>query len=157
MFKNTNPYTLRTEVIVGTPYYFVSFKDGQADFHEIEISSELYNEFRSFENQDKREQNFFERHIERSELTDATLNKRAINIPADMLKSIKEILFDKDYSIAFWKTVGTLPVAQRRRLLLYYEYELTYKEIARVEGCTTRAVEYSIAKARKKIIEKFNN
>jgi hypothetical protein len=30
MFDNTNPYTLRTEIVEGITHYYVSFSDGQA-------------------------------------------------------------------------------------------------------------------------------
>jgi len=42
MFDNTNPYTLRTEIIEGIMHYYVSFKDGQAIPRETEVSRPVY-------------------------------------------------------------------------------------------------------------------
>lgn len=47
--------------------------------------------------------------------------------------------------------IDGLPFIQRRRFLLRYEMDMTYERIARVEGCTSRAVQHSVDIARKKI------
>ena len=147
MFDKNNPYTLRVEEINDDTHYYVSFRDGQADFHETEIDFELYKAFREFEKHDERQKNFFRRHVEHSELTDETLNKRAM-CPS---KSIEEQICDNERSAAFWAAVGKLPQIQRRRFLLYYDCELTYEQIAEMEGCTFQAVAKSVAAVEEKI------
>ena len=149
MFDKNNPYTLRVEEINNCIHYYVSFRDGQADFQETEINFELYSAFREFEKCDGRQKNFFRRHIEHSELTEATLNKRAI-CPS---KSIEEHICDNEFSTAFWAEVGRLPQVQRRRFLLYYECEFTYEKIAEMEGCKRQPVTRSIERAREKILK----
>lgn len=44
-----------------------------------------------------------------------------------------------------------LPAVQLRRLLMHAVAQLPVKEIARREGCSERAVKYSLAKARKRM------
>ena len=52
------------------------------------------------------------------------------------------------------KAVSKLPEVQRRRLNLYFFGELTYEQIAKMEGCKYQAVQCSI-KAAIKAIKKF--
>ena len=40
--------------------------------------------------------------------------------------------------------IDALPEIQRRRLTMYYFGELTYEQIAEMEGCTKRAVKFSV-------------
>ena len=151
MFDKNNPYTLRVEEINDDTHYYVSFRDGQADFHETEIDFELYNAFREFEKHDERQKNFFRRHVEHSDIREETLNKRAIYLP----KGIEECVCDDERSTAFWLAVNELPEIQKRRFLLHYDDELTYEQISKIEGCSTRAIEYSVAIAKKKVAEKI--
>lgn len=48
------------------------------------------------------------------------------------------------------KTIDSLPEIQRRRFLLYYEYDYNYYEIGAMENCTAQAVRRSVIIARKK-------
>ncbi len=49
--------------------------------------------------------------------------------------------------------LAQLPAVQLRRLLMHAVAQLSVKEIARREGCSERAVKYSLARARKKMRE----
>ena len=56
------------------------------------------------------------------------------------------------------KAISKLPETQRRRLLLYFFGELSYEQIAKLEGCTKMAVKGSVdiaLKKLKKLFEKF--
>lgn len=44
----------------------------------------------------------------------------------------------------FWKAIGELSDVQRKRLLLYYDYGFSLKEIAFIENCPIHVIEYSI-------------
>ena len=46
-----------------------------------------------------------------------------------------------------------LPAVQLRRLLMHAVAQLSVKEIARREGCSERAVKYSLARARRRMRE----
>ena len=43
------------------------------------------------------------------------------------------------------KAVDRLPEIQRRRFLLYYEYEFNFYQIAAMEHCTASAIQKSVA------------
>lgn len=49
--------------------------------------------------------------------------------------------------------LSQLPAVQLRRLLMHAVAQLSIREIARREGCSERAVKYSLARARKRMKE----
>lgn len=151
MLRSTYPYTLRTEVVEGITRYFVSFKDGQAIPHEIEVSETLYQEFDAFRRDEKRQRTSCERHIEQSELFDGTLYDRAFRKP----DSVDDIVIRRGRMEVYRRAVAELPDIQRRRFVLYYEHGLTYREIGSMEGCCVTAVGSSVNIARAKIIKKL--
>jgi len=156
MFDNTNPYTLRTEIVEGIMHYFVSFKDGQAVLRETEVSRPVYLEFLRFVKRERNIRRWDERHIEQSELSDETLYKRALHPP----KSVEETVFDSQRDERLRQAVAELPEIQRRRFVLYHEFGLTYEQIAEIEGCKRQPVTRSIQRAEEKIreaIKNFNN
>ena len=87
-----------------------------------------------------------------SELTEATLNERAFykqtNLDEMVLRNMEcELLH---------KAISKLPEVQKRRLLLYFFGDMTYEQIAKMEGCTKRAVKFSVDIAIEKLKKNFN-
>ena len=148
-----NIYTLREEFVEGKMRFFISFKDGENVLHEVETTPAVYSEFTVFRKINRNLQSFDERHREYSELTDETLNRRATK----MLKSVEEIIVDRECLKLLQKAIAELPEIQRRRFLLYFEYEMTYAKIGRLEGCSATSVKGSIDIARRKVVEKLKN
>ena len=91
--------------------------------------------------------NKFDRHIEHSILTENNLNKRKVNkeitVENYVINNIKHQLLHK--------AILQLPKLQKKRVFLYYFEELTQKEIAEKEGCSVRAVQYSLNIALKNL------
>ena len=142
-----NPYTL----IISDGCYYLSFKDSRGDLQTIEIDEILYGLFNRFELEDISYLNKLSRHIEHSELTEASLNDRAFCKP----ESIEEkVLRNIEYELLH-KAIAKLPEIQRRRLLLYFFGEMTYEQIAALEGCTKRAVKFSVDIAIEKLKKDF--
>lgn len=144
-----NPYTIyKTD-----SYFYLSFKDGQGKRHEMKISQALYDLFDSFELADISFFNEVDRHYEHSELTETSLNERAFH------KS--ESLEDKAFQIIEYKrlhsAIAKLPDIQRRRVIMYFFADLTYEQIAEVEGCNKmpvkRSIDRAIAELRKKLLD----
>lgn len=52
--------------------------------------------------------------------------------------------------------LGQIPEKQRRRFLMRYEDGLSSKEIAEVEGCTERSVQYSLMLAKSNLRDLLN-
>ena len=88
-----------------------------------------------------------------SDLTDETLNRRARHTP----KSVEETVTDMERSAALAQAIAELPEIQRRRFVLYYEYDLTFRAIGELEGCTATSVKKSVDIAKAKIKKKLEN
>ena len=153
MFDNTNPYTLRTEIVGGIVRYYVSFKDGQAIPRETEVSRPVYLEFLRFVKVERNLRRSDERHMEQSDLTDETLSQRAL-LPQ---KSVEDAIFDSIRNEQLWLAIQQLSEIQRRRFVLYHEFGLTYEQIATMEGCTFQVAARSIKTAENKIKKYFEN
>ena len=138
-----NTYTLRVEEIGGITYYFVSFKDGQGIERETEVSRFVYLEFQDFVKQERNQQRWRERHIEQSELSDEHLLRRSLSAPKPVEDTVLDNLRDKQLA----RAILELPEVQRRRFVLYHDFELTSTQIANIEGCSNRAVRYSLTLA----------
>jgi|GEM_PF-5029548 len=55
------------------------------------------------------------------------------------------------------RAISVLPEIQKRRLILYYFQGLTFEQIAGMEGCTKRAVKFSVDIAVEKLKKFFKN
>lgn len=88
-----------------------------------------------------------DKHYERTEQTEASLNKRAVK-PQE---SVEEIVSQRIEVDRLHQAIAQLPEKQRRRLVLYYFGEFTYEQIADMEGCKHPAVMKSISSALKKL------
>jgi RNA polymerase sigma factor (sigma-70 family) len=146
-------YTLRTEVADGITHCFVCFKDGQGVFHETEVSPLVYSAFCQFVKTERNLRRSDERHIEQSDLSDKLLSKRAVHPQ----KSIEDIILDAEQADALQAAIAELPETQRRRFVLYYYSELTYNQIAEMEGCSHVAVIHSLEKAKAAIDKRIRN
>lgn len=141
-------YMLREESCAdGVMKYFISFKDGTGASQNLNISEELYFAFRELERKNRNLQQSDQRHKEFNEVYDETLNRRARYTP----KSVEEIIVETERSELLYKAIDSLPEIQKRRFLLYYEYDYNYYKIAAMENCTPQAVRRSVIIAREKI------
>ncbi len=146
-----NPYTLSESVDTSlTSHYYISFTDEQGRKNRLEISQELFAAFDRFELDDLSFLNEVDKHYEHSELTEATLNARALHKPI----TVEEIVSYHTQSEKLREAIDLLPQTQRTRLLLYYFGGKTYQQIAEMEGCTHHAVMKSVSAAIK-TLKKF--
>lgn len=89
-------------------------------------------------------------------------NNFSATVPYDMevqRKETKEYMDDQVYRKLLYqklhKAILTLPEIQRRRLWLYYFDGYTFEQISEMEGCTKRAVKFSVDIAQKKLKDFF--
>ena len=147
MAYKAKAYTLREESTESGTRYFISFKDGQGKSHELEVSEQFFMEFRQMERRNRNLLQWDERHREFNEVWDETLYRRALRVP----KSLDERMVEEERNETLYKAVGSLPEIQRRRFLLYYEYEFNFYQIAAMEHCTASAIQKSVAIAKEKV------
>lgn len=60
-------------------------------------------------------------------------------------------MVEEERNETLYKAVGSLSEIQRRRFLLYYEYEFNFYQIAAMEHCTASAIQKSVAIAKEKV------
>lgn len=113
----------------------------------------MFTLFDSFELDDLSYLNEVDRHYEQSELTEASLYDRAVHRPATVEESALQSM---EYA-QLHRAISELPEIQKRRLILYYFQGLTYEQIAEMEGCTKRAVKFSVDIAVEKLKKFFKN
>lgn len=147
MAYRVKTYTLREEAAENGTRYFISFKDGQGGYHELEVSEQFFTEFRQMERRNRNLLQSDERHKEFFELSDEALNKRARVTP----KGVDELIIEQERSELLHRIIAVLPEIQRRRFLLYYEYEFNFYQIAAMEHCTASAIQKSVAIAKEKV------
>lgn len=134
-----NPYTLK--IIDNT--YFVIFKDGLDSYREVAISEDIFNAMNTFELEDISQMHKIDRHMEKSEIYEDNLNKRAFNKPLLLEDEfIKKTAFDD-----LKNAINKLPEVQRRRIKKYYFDDKSQVDIAKEENTTKVAVNQSLKKA----------
>jgi len=111
------------------------------------VSRPVYLEFLRFVKTERNLCRSDERHIEQFKLTDETLYNRAANPPKSVEDAVLYSLQDERLRLV----IQSLPEIQQRRFVLYHEFGLTYKQIAKIEGCSFRAIKYSVDIATEKI------
>ena len=147
-----NPYEIFTTGIdTACPHFYLSFQDSSGAKRCMEIDKALFDVFDRFELDDVAFMNEVDRHYEQSEQTDQSLNRRTTQPP----ESVEETVFQRIENEALHRAIAQLPEKQRRRLVLYYFGEITYEQIAEMEGCTKRAVKFSIDIALKTLKKIF--
>ena len=147
-----NPYEIFTTGIdTACPHFYLSFQDSSGAKRCMEIDKALFDAFDRFELDDVSFMNEVDRHYEQSEQTDQSLNRRT----TQPQESVEETVFQRIENEALHRAIAQLPEKQRRRLVLYYFGEITYEQIAEMEGCTKRAVKFSIDIALKTLKKIF--
>lgn len=140
-----NPYTLIN--LEKKKKYLITFKDELNNENFIEVTKKVYNAFNEFELVDLSQMNKFDRHIEHSELNEITLNKRIFNKE----KSIEEIVINNIEMHDLYVAISQLPDKQKDRIYKYFFDNLTLREIAQLEKCSIRAIQYSMEGALKNL------
>ena len=138
-----NPYTLSIENNI----YYISFSDGQGGVHKLEISTELYAAFNSFELDDISRMNETSRHLTEMDASEESLSHKI----ADPSETVEERVYRRIMYEELHKAIAQLPAKQRRRLLLYYFGGYTYEQIAHMEGCKHPAIMKSVAAAERSV------
>ena len=133
-----NPYSFKKMDI--DDKYIISFTNNN---NEIE----LYSVFNNFELSDLSIMNEFDRHIEHSKLNENTLNKRIFNVE----RGVEDIVINKIEKQKLHIAIDSLPLKQKNRIQKYFFENLTQKEIAKIENCSIRAIQYSIECALKNL------
>lgn len=143
-----NPYEIYS---VGAdtdqPHFYITFTDSIGTRQELEVDKALFDTMDRFELDDLSFLNEVDNHYEHSELTEASLNARAF----EPRRTVEETIALRDENERLHKAIAMLPEKQRNRLMLYYFGDMTYEQIADMEGCKHPAIMKSVSAAIKKL------
>ena len=151
MFHDNDQYTLHKEIVGGFTHYYIGYTDEQGIFQESQVTRNVFAAYLRFGKNERNLRRWDERHKEKSDLIETTLHKRAFCLP----QSMENQVIDAERNERLWQTIAELPEIQQRRFILYHKYGLTYEQIAEQEGCTKRAVKFSVDLAKEKILRKL--
>lgn len=140
-------YERRIERKGGRNTYIVTVMLGGGKYREVVVTEEVYDSIGQLSSQDRRISHQDERHSEYRELSEESLYERAAYKP----RAVEDIAIDRMLARQALVALMSLPPVQARRFVLRNVLELSYPEIARSEGCTARAVQYSVELATEKI------
>ena len=149
-----NPYKLDINEINNS--YIVSFKGINNEYHEVNVSEEVFKALDKFELEDisqlhKKDKHIDMRSIDNTEYMDIVLYNNVIN---DEI-SIEEQIENKIMQEQLKKAINELSKIQKRRVIKYYFENKTLQKIATEEGCSIASVkeclDSSINKLRKNL------
>lgn len=138
-----NPYYLETN----NGEYFVKFRKLNFEYNKVKVNKRIYEEMERFELDDKKIMNEYDRHIEHKIIEENDLYKRKFKIEI----SIEDMAI---YNIEIEKLnniINKLTYKQRKRIYLHYFLNLKEREIATIDKCSIRTVQYSLHEALNKI------
>ena len=139
-----NQYTLVCE----GGKYFAIFRDGEGKRVEQELTEAIYLQMEEWRKEDVRHEREALRHLEYSELTDESIERRA----AKKSESVEEYIEHQKFVQMIEQEFLRLDETQQRRVLLRLDNQSLTK-IAAEEGCSRPAIFY----AMKTIQKKFEN
>lgn len=149
MEYQVDSYTL--EYIEEENKYYISFTDSANQECKIEIEKEIFDIYMQSKKAYIKIKNETSRHLEHMEMTENEIYKRAFYYDESLEEKISRIINCKGINNA----IQRLPDMLRRRILLYYQYNFSLSQIAKIENCSKVAVKYSLDTALKKIKKFF--
>ena len=129
----------------------IVFKDGDGKARVIRANETLRNEYKRRKSEENSQYIKFSRYIEHSELTEISLNKRAINKEISLEEQVISNLESERIIKEIWK----LPTPQNRRVYMYIVDEFSYTKIAKVENRSIPTVKESIDRGLENLRKKL--
>ena len=145
-----NPYVINYNEINNT--YIIAFNLNNKQ-QKIKVSKEIYDAFNSFELDDLKQINEYDRHIEHLEQSDIALYKKAIREE----KTTEDVFDDNEEKEQLRKAIDSLSDIQKRRIIKYYFDNKNEYQIAKEEGTTHQSVHISLERAKQKLKEILKN
>lgn len=129
----------------------IMFKDVNGKTKIIRANEILINEYKKRKSEENSQNIKFSRYIEHSELTDISLNKRAINKEISLEEQVISNLESERIIKEIWK----LPTPQNRRVYMYIVDEFSYTKIAKIENRSIPTVKESVDRGLENLRKKL--
>ena len=137
-----NPYMLKE---LGNNEYTISFVNGRNELVVLNIDEKIFRAFDRFELDDLKQLNEIDNHRDFRTINNSEENENIIyNTISNSSKSVEEIVEDKIINEELYNAINSLNDIQKDRIKKYYFENKTLEEIAKEEGCSARAIKYSI-------------
>lgn len=129
----------------------IVFKDENGKSRAIGANKLLRDEYKKRKSEENSQNIKFSRYIEHSELTDISLNKRAVNKEVSLEDQVVSNLETERIIKEIWK----LPAPQNRRVYMYIVDEFSYTKIAKIEDRSIPTVKESIDRGLENLRKKL--
>ena len=137
-----NPYMLKE---LGNNEYTISFFNGRNELVVLNIDEKIFRAFDRFKLDDLKQLNEIDNHRDFRTINNSEENENIIyNTISNSSKSVEEIVEDKIINEELYNAINSLNDIQKDRIKKYYFENKTLEEIAKEEGCSARAIKYSI-------------
>lgn len=137
-----NPYILKE---LGNNEYTISFFNGRNELVVLNIDEKIFRAFDKFELDDLKQLNEIDNHRDFRTINNSEEDENIIyNTISNSNKSVEEIVEDKIINEELYNAINSLNDIQKDRIKKYYFENKTLEEIAKEEGCSARAIKYSI-------------
>ncbi len=124
----------------------IETSDGREE--KVEVTKDIYDEITELQREYWRQEKRESRHTWHLELISE------YDLPqVQGGKGPEQLLIEAYDRAVIVEAVLQIPETQRRRFLLHYLNNLTLDEIAKCEGCSNRAISYSLTLARRNLRE----
>ena len=142
-FKD-NPYTLTSNK--DENIYIINFIDSRGILQNVEVNKDIFELFDKSEKEENARFYEYAKHLMHEDFNSEV-------IASDY--SLEEEVFNNMTIKELKRALDELPSIQKRRIIKYYFYDMTLEAIAKEEGCTAKAVRFSINIALEKISKKI--
>lgn len=129
----------------------IVFKDENGNSRAIRANKLLRDEYKKRKSEENSQNIKFSRYIEHSELTDISLNKRAVDKEVSLEDQVVSNLETERIIKEIWK----LPAPQNRRVYMYIVDEFSYTKIAKIEDRSIPTVKESIDRGLENLRKKL--
>ena len=159
-----NPYYLHSDI--KNNIYIVSITNNdETKSIEVKITKEIFDLMDELERDEARLIQQDKRHltanidmigIEKDNFTQEEIMEVLIYKKSkEKSKSLEEKVMEKIDNERLYNALSLLSDIHKRRILLYFKHNLSYSQIAQIEGCSKMAVKYSIDNALKELRKNF--
>ena len=135
------------EYIENENKYYISFVDSAKAACKIEIDKEIFEIYMQSKKAYIKIKNETSRHFEHTSITENDIYKRATKYDEDL----EELILRNISYAELCEAMNELSDMLRRRVLLYYQYDFSLSQIAKIENCSKAAIKYSLDTALKKM------
>ena len=150
-------YKQRVTVDRKGTHYRITVRHPDGSNTEIEVNRSLYAELESMQRDIWRLDRQSRRHCEHRSLSEEEQVLKGAEYTACPEELCLEQLRCEDQRDALIKALLGLSPTQARRILLHSGLGFTYRQIARIDGCSDRAVRYCVALAKQTLQKNLKN